>query len=128
MKARTQSADSLAAVEEDDSHHKHIEHHQADGSLRVVAVVEDAKLKTADHEVEHCQPGVPDGAELLQQIIARDPGERPIDGELKAPDCSRGQQRSIHKRGGDLELLLVLSEEDIEGPSKAPHVHAKQAA
>ena len=24
-------------------------------------------------------------------------------------------------RGGDLELLLVFSEQDVEGPSKAPH-------
>lgn len=25
------------------------------------------------------------------------------------------------KRGGDLELLLVFSEKDVEGPSKTPH-------
>ncbi len=61
--------DANQQVEEDDSNHKHVEHHQADGGLRVVAVVEDAKLKATDHEVEHCQPGMPDGAELLHQIM-----------------------------------------------------------
>ena len=61
--------DSDQQVEEDDSNHKHVKHHQADGGLRVVAVVEDAKLETTDHEVEHCQPGMPDGAELLQQVL-----------------------------------------------------------
>ncbi len=40
---------------------------------------------------------------------------------MNALDFSRGQQCSICERGGDLELLLVFSEQDVEGPSKAPH-------
>ena len=45
--------DTNQQVEEDDCHHKHVEHHQKDGGLGVVAVIEDAELKAADHEVEH---------------------------------------------------------------------------
>ena len=37
-----------------------------------MALVEDAKFKSANHEVEHGQPGMPDGPELLQaQVIAQ---------------------------------------------------------
>ena len=46
--------------------HKHVQHHQAYGRFRVVALVEDAKLKAADHEIEHGQPGMPYGGKLLQ--------------------------------------------------------------
>ena len=64
--------DSHQQIEEDDCHHKHVEHHQENSCLRVVAVVEDTEFKAADHKVEHGQPGVPDGAELLQCTHAHD--------------------------------------------------------
>ena len=57
--------DADQQVQKDDGHDKHVEDHQQNGGLRVVAVIEDAELEAADHEVEHSQPCVPDGAELL---------------------------------------------------------------
>ena len=35
-------------------------------NLCSVALVEDAKIKAADHELEHGQSGMPDGGKLLQ--------------------------------------------------------------
>ncbi len=66
--------DANQQVQEDDSHHKHVEHHEKGGRLRIAAVIEHGEFKPGHHEAEEGEPAAPDGAELLQAGTSSLPG------------------------------------------------------